>query len=316
MILKIPARSWLVSAWVIFFGLFTSLVIVHADDVSTSVTVGNSAPSISSLSLNYGSDITLTENTATYATTTMTVTDTNGCSEISSVTAKLYRSDTSTEGTICSVDDANCYTSFGSCTATTTGDSCTGGADTSVEYECVFKLWYVADPTDSGAYASDIWVVSATTTDGSNTSTATNTAQTIEVNTLNSLDVTSSIAYGSVSPNSNTGATTQTTTVTNTGNAAIDSEISGDVMCTDYSTCDGGVMQPSQQKYGLSDVTYGSLTYTLSATSSPDTRELDLAKPSATTSAVTDDVYWGIAVPSGQTPGSYTGQNTFGAVAD
>jgi len=319
-------RPYILGVSVVFVALVFSTVFVFADTETpaTTVTVGNAAPTIDSVSLDTET-IVLSEGSFKLASTTIAITDTNGvgtvsggqCSGLVSVTAKLYRSAVSTEGTNCAVDDNNCYATYGSCVATTTGDQCTGGSDTQVEYDCGFKIWYIADPTDSGGFATDIWVVSATTTDGTDTASATNTGQLVEVNELFALDVLpATIAYGSVAANSNTGATNQTATSTNTGNTAIDNQISGDVMCTDYSDCDGDTFKHDQQKFDTSDVTYASLTNTLAATASPATIELDLAKPTATTTAVEDLTYWGIAIPDGQPAGSYTGQNSFTATAD
>lgn len=87
-------------------------------------------------------------------------------------------------------------------------------------------------------------------------------------------------------------------------------------MCTDYPTCTANTFTQDQQKFDTSDVTYASLSNTLAATSSPATIELVLATSTATTSAVTEETYWGIAIPSGQPTGTYTGQNTFTAVGD
>ncbi len=197
---------------------------------------------------------------------------------------------------------------------TSTGNQCTGGGDTSAEYDCGFQLWYTATPTDAGSiFATSQWAFAATSTDGTDSHVATNTAQTIEVVTLNALNVTASIAYGSVAANADTGASNQTTTVTVTGNNALDTQLSGDDMCTDYPTCSGGVLQAEQEEYDLAGFTYGAGT---DLTNSPVTVETVLAKPTATTSAVTDDLFWGIAIPNGQTPGSYTGLNTFTAVTD
>lgn len=287
--------------------------IVLADTASTSVTVGNSAPVTSAASFNGGSAITLTENTFMNATGTVTVTDANGCSTITSVLAKFYLASTSNSGSNCSYDGNVCYTS--TCVATTTGNTCGGGGDTSAQYDCGFRIWYNSTPTDTGTWSTSIWSFAATSTDGSASHVATNTAQTIEVNTLNALNVTASIAYGTVPANTDTGSTNQTTTITNTGNNALDTQVSGDLMCTDYATCAGGVLQPSQQEYSLNSFTYGAGT-DLAATTSPATVETVLAKPTATTSAVTDDLLWGIGIPNGQTAGSYTGQNTFTAVND
>lgn len=313
--MKTITESRGVSAALLGAALLISGAIVFADTATTTVTVQNATPAISGLTLNAGSSITLVENSFVIATTSMTISDGNGCSDIDTVSAKIFRGATNSSGTTCSADDSNCYTEFISCAATTTGNTCTGGLDTSAEYDCAFRLWYVADPTASGAsFASDIWVAAATTTDGVATATATNTGQTIEVNILRAHDVTASIPYGSIAAGADTGGSNQTTTVTNTGNAPLDSEISGETMCTDFPTCSGSTLAVTQEKFGLTNVTYASLTNTLALTTA--TLETVLAKPTATTSAVTDDIYWGIAIPSGQATGSYTGRNTFTAVAD
>ncbi len=314
------APHLLVATVIVLGALFVSLGLVFADTSSTSVTVGNSSPTVTSLSFNGGNNVTLVENSFVHATATMTVSDANGCSTVSSVTAQFAFASTTGQatGATCTYDANICYRAT-SCTATTTGNQCTGGADTSAEYDCGFQVWYPARPTDgsSPGLTSAIWYVSATSTDGSAaTGNATNTAQTIEVVTLNALNITGSIPFGTVPANTNTGGTNQAITHTNTGNTALDNQISGDVMCTDYSTCVGGVLQPGQQKFDLNDVTYASLTNTLAATSSPVVIELVLATSTATTSAITDLSYWGIAIPNGQTTGAYTGQNTFTAVAD
>ena len=311
--------------WLLFCGLILTCLIfslfvfnavqirnAQADTASTACEVGNVAPSISSLTLNGGSNITLTENTHKWATSTMTVTDQNGCDTISSVTAKLYRTSVSTNGTTCSQNDNNCYIDTGgtTCVATTTGgNTCDGGSDTSAEYDCCFKIWYIADPTDAGTYVDDIWAVSATTTDdAADTGTATNTTETIQIISLNALNVTSSIDYSAVSAGNNTGATNKETTITTTGNTAIDSELSG----TDMTGA--GTIAVTNQKYGFSDVTYASLTFNLSTGATQ--RELDNVKPTSTTSPQSDIVYWGLNVPAGSPTGSYSGTNTFGAVSD
>lgn len=287
--------------------------IVLADTASTAVTVGNSAPVTSAATFNGGTSITLTESSFQNATGTVTVTDANGCSTLTAVTAKFYLASTSNSGSDCTYDGNSCYTS--TCVATTTGNQCTGGSDTSVQYDCGFAVWYTATPTDSGTWASSLWSFAATSTDGTAFHVATNTSQTVEVNTLNALSVTASISFGTIGASADTGSTNQTTTVTVTGNNALDTQLSGDVMCTNYPTCTGGAMAPTQQQFSLNSFTYGAGT-TLTATTSPTLVETVLAKPTATTTAVTDDILWGIAIPAGQTPGSYTGQNTFTATTD
>ncbi len=313
-------RESLISAGIVGISALVSVTMVLADTSSTSVTVGNSNPTVTNVSMNYGNNVTLVENTFVHATATMTVSDGNGCSSISTVQATFAFATATADmwGTTCSYDANTCYRAH-SCVATTTGNSCSGGGDTTAEYDCKFEIWYPARPTDgsSPGLSASSWFLSATATDsGAGTGHATNTGQTIEVNTLNALDVTGSISYGTVSANSNTGATNQPVTHTNTGNAALDNQISGDVMCTDYPTCTGGVMQPGQQKFDLVDQTYASLASTLAATTSPATVEVVLATSTATTTPITDLSYWGIAIPVAQNTGAYTGQNTFTAVAD
>ncbi|MBI3075149.1 MAG: hypothetical protein HYY92_03000 [Parcubacteria group bacterium] len=206
--------------------------------------------------------------------------------------------------------------------ATTTGDTCSDGTPNTGEWDCGFQVWYNAFPTDSSAPIPDpalqFWYISATTSDGVAASvSATNTTQTVDVATLNALDVSGNITYPETAPNADTGTNNQTVTVTNTGNTASDTEISGSWMCTDYATCAIPTerIDDSQQKFDISDVTYASLANNLSSTT-PATVETVLATSTATTTAVTANTYWGIAIPNGQPGGSYTGENTFSAVAD
>ena len=276
---------------------------------------GNSPPSISNLTLER-TTVTLTENTYVRASSSLLVTDNDDCSEIASVTATLYLASTSNSGTTCTYDGNDCYTSI--CVATTTGNTCTA-SDTTEEYDCGFKIWYTAEATDSSApvWSSSLWSVSATATDASDSGNATNTSQLVEVGTLNALNVSASIAYPKTAAGADTSANNQTVTVTNTGNTPIDAQISGDVMCQDdYPTCSSGAFTPGQQKFDTSDVTYASLTNSLSATASPATINLNMVKPTSTTTPVTTTLYWGVGIPDATPVGDYTGQNTFTAVAD
>jgi hypothetical protein len=298
-------------------------LLVEADTAATSVTVGNAAPTIDDVSLNGGSNITLNEddgagNGFKFATTTIMITDTNGCDTIASVSAKAYRDATTTAGTVCTPDDNNCYNPNFACAATTTGGgTCTGGADTTVTYECGFKLWYIADPTNTEAFAGDIWAVAATTSDTSfATTTATNNGEIVEVLQLLAHNVTATIPYGSVGAGADTGAVNSTTTVTNSGNASLDTDIGCETMCTDFPTCSGGTpITFGNQEASTSPFTWGTGGTDCTATTSPTTYVTALAKPTATTSAVTDDISWGIGVPGGSAAGSYTGEDTFDAVS-
>jgi len=296
-ILKKPsniATLVLISAFVISAG------IVFADSVSTSVTVGNATPSVGTVTINGSSAIVLNENTTKTATTTATVSDSNGCSEISAVLMDFYRSgvtagscDTGGEA-----DNNSCYPQV-ICTEVASGNTCDGGVDTSVDYECAVDLQYYADPTDSGSFSVQTWEATISVGDGTATSTGTDNE---ELNTLQALNVTSSIGYGALSAGADTGTTNSTTTVTNTGNVEIDPELSGTNMASG-----GDTIPVGSQEYAAAPFTWGAGT---DLTTSGVALNITLPQGTSGTVPVTDDVSWGIGIPGGTPSGSYTGTNT------
>ena len=297
----------IVSAILLTAFLLTS-VVVFADDITNQVTVGNATPSIGTISANGGSDLTMTENTTTNTVTTVTVSDSNGCSGISSVTLDLFRSGVGTAS--CDVageaDNNSCYPAV-TCTATTTGNTCTGGADTSVDYDCSVSLQYYADATDAGStFVAQNWIALLTVGDGTGTTTA---SSTFEVNSLLALDVApGSLDYGAVPAGTDTGAANSQVTVTNTGNVDLDPDISG----TDMS--DGGnTIAAAQQEYSAVAFTYGAGTNLSSTT--PAQINITLPQGTSGTVPVTDTVEWGVGVPGGTANGTYTGTTTFAAAA-
>ncbi len=263
----------------------------------------NAAPTVGTVILNNGNDITLTESVTTTVSATATISDTDGISDISTTTGKLYRSGV---GSGCSADDNNCY--IDSICATTT--PCAATSCTAI---CNYDVWFHADPTDAGDYSDewwDAWIKVIDTENASSSATSTG----VEMNTLRALNVTSTanstINYGSLNPGDDTGTLSETTTVTDTGNAAIDIYLYGVDMATgSYSIAVG------QQEYSTSSgVSYASGTDLTTATITAV--ELDLSKPTSHPSTSTDDIYWGLAIPPVQAAGTYTGTNTFEAKAD
>jgi len=273
---------------------------VEADVATTSVTVGNAAPSVSNVVLNGGSDITLTENTATTVECTATLTDNNGGSDITSANAVIFRSGV---GSSCTADDNNCYQV--SCVL---GD--VSGNDRNAT--CTAQIWFHADPTDSGTYASENWDCEVTAQDSQNATGSATTTTPVELNTLVALDVTPSISYGTLAPGQTLDCSVLTIATT-TGNTAIDANISGTQMCTDYPTCAGDTIATSSQHYATSSVVYGS-GYALSDT--PTLLEFTTGKPTTHPSNQAQNIYWGIQIPSGQPTGDYTGENTFTVTQD
>lgn len=265
----------------------------------------NYSPTVTNVSVNGGSNITLNENSTAAVQVTATVTDANGYSDISSVTGRLYRSGVA-GAQACTLDDNNCYQLTGYNLTGCAGNSCTATLDYSVKF--------FAEPTDSGSiYAAQYWLGWVQATDSqSATGTDFSPNSLTDMNTLLALGVQSTIDYGSLLPGDNTGAVNSTTVVTNTGNAAIDVELSGTDLCTDYPTCSAGVIPVGNQQYKSTTFTYGAGT---ALTSVGTLLTLNIGKPTTSPSGMTGNVYWGIGLPSGLVPGTYTGVNSFVAVA-
>ncbi|HEY4493662.1 MAG TPA: hypothetical protein VJB98_03525 [Candidatus Paceibacterota bacterium] len=322
-------RSQLGALIVALAGIFAFVTIVIADTTTTAVVVGNATPIIS-VSFNGGNAITLNEASYSYASATVTVTDTNGCATINYVSATAFLASTSgvtklNTSTNCTADDNNCYPTASTtadiaavsdtvCMATTTGNQCTGGVDTSVQYDCGFKFWYIAEATDSGAptWASSMWILAATTSDGVATSTASNTGQTVEINALAALNLTSSLSYNTVTAGGNSGSTNATTTATTTGNIAIDGQIYGNAS---YMESGPNQIHISRQKYNATPFVYSSAGTRLTSSTTP-TLEFTTSEPTATTSDPAQTVSWGTEIDTGQANGTYTGSSTVAAAAD
>jgi len=261
--------------------------------------VSNSAPSVSSVDLNAGTIITLTENTTTTVDCTATLTDSNGGGDISSATSTIYRSGV---GSSCSEDNNNCYR--------ITSSNCSLGSPSGNDRSatCSADIWFYAEPTDGGTYSAQTWQCEITAIDSQSASGSGTDASPPELETLHALDVTSSIGYGTLTPGQNSGTLSSSVTVSTTGNAAIDVNVSGGDM-----TSGGNAITPDNQQYALSSVSYGSGT-ALSTTPTPV--ELESLKPTTNPTDQTDIIYWGIGIPLGKPIGTYSGSVTFTAIAD
>lgn len=269
---------------------------VKADVATSTVTVGNVTPTVSSVTLNGGSAITLIENATKTVYLEGTITDNNGFADISSATGTVYRSG---QGGNCTADNNNCYQ-----LACTIGDVTSTNAQS---VTCTADIWFHGEP--SSDWMGQITAVDAQASDHSATSA------TVTLNTLNALDVTNAIAYSTLAPGAKDATLTHEVNVTTTGNAAIDTEIQGTDMCLDYDTCAEDILPGDNQEYATAtDVSHGS-GYDLS-TSSAASLELDSATPTAHPSNAVDSVYHGIEIPGTQATGTYTGENTFSSVAD
>jgi len=149
----------------------------------------NTVPSVDSVVLNSGSPIVLSGYPTTSISAVGTTTDTDGYTDISSITGKLYRSGvTSTFN--CATDTDNCYEDISCATSScsTTTDSC--------QFSCDFNVQFYAEPTNEGTYIDEDWVAWVKVIDSASAS-STATSPGVELNALQSLDIsTSTIDYG------------------------------------------------------------------------------------------------------------------------
>ncbi|MCD6550233.1 hypothetical protein J7K24_01655 [bacterium] len=290
--------SWLVvflMYGVIAIGATIILKDVLADTIQSSVTVGNEPPTVGTVILNGGNDIVLAENTTVTVIGTTTVTDGNGYNDITAVTSTLYLNNTTCSSGL--ADPNWCYYISSCATSNCSGSSC--------DVTCSANVWFIAEPTSpTTSYPSADWQMDITVVDsGNNTDTGT-TSQ--ELLTLYALDVDGSISYGTIYPGGT--STEQLTHATNTGNYQIDVALSG----VDMDDGSGHTIAVGQQKYSSSSNMGDWVGTALTTTASP--YNLDLPKPTATTSNSYDDLYWMIKIPDPQYPGTYTGTNTISAI--
>lgn len=260
------------------------------------------APTVSALSLNGGNDITLSAGATTTIYATGTVSDLNGYADITTATTTIYRSGV---GETCSPNNNNCYVaapaqcSFNNCS----GNTC--------NVSCSVDMYYHADPTDIGTYAGETWRAYISVADAGG-EMATATAPSIDLLTLRALSVGQAINYGALAPNSDTGSYNATTTLQNIGNDSIDVSVEG----TDLTDGGSSNIPVSEQRFATSTFTYSACVSCTTLSTSSINYKVDLGKPASTTPAVTEDLFWGIAIPFGVAGTPHHGTNIFYAIGD
>lgn len=265
---------------------------------STFYTVGvehesNNLSIASSVTVDSGADaVVLLEGTTKNVVCSAIITDADGWSDFASVTAKFYRSGI---GAGAADDNDNHYTVSGSkATYCSSTDANSGTCSVTI------PVYFYAEPTDSGAYSGQNWVCEITPYDTWDEGIA--DTYSLEMNTLQSLDVSSAINYGSILPNSaSTGD--NTAIVTNTGNNDVDFQLSGETM-----TCSiRGSISASAQEYKLTSFSYGA---GIDLTDSLADVDASLAKATSDTPTSTDTVYWQLSALVGL-KGTCTSSVTF-----
>jgi hypothetical protein len=141
---------------------------------------------------------------------------------------------------------------------------------------------------------------------------ATSVSSGVDLYTLHGIGLNDlSINYGTMELLEDTGAENQSVEVQNSGNVAVDIQVEGTDMVNGGSSIPVG-----NQQYSSTTFTYGSCAICPFLSGTASNLELDLPKPTSTTTPSTDEVYWGLYIPLGTEAVPHTGQNIFYATAD
>ncbi len=343
------------------YGAFGYVIDSHGFEATTTqgtdsvLTVSNASPTVGAGTISLSqpgttTNIVLTEEAGqtTGFVLTFTTYDNNSCDavggsngdEVTDYELSIYRNGTgvvNSSSTTCPVtgpyDPNNCYpnsvatTTWNlSCTASTT--SCAGSSGTSMEWNCTFPLWYVADPTDGTAtstqYSTNDWRAQVRAIDDdAATGALSESTSGVDVTSFLAFALnTLSIPYGALEPGGQTDPLNATTTIAATGNVGLDKDVTGESMCTTYTNSTPcpqsatSTIDEYNQVFATGTVSYATALgagNTLSSTT-PKEIEINVPKSTATSSQATADAYWGIKVPASVTyAGDYTGENTFTA---
>ena len=263
--------------------------------------------SVITASTSGGDDTTLTLLESTTATLYVhgAITDADGCEDVANngtVTGTFYRT-TVSGGSACSVDNNDCYTLLNAnCTKT----NCTGPGDTTLDYECTAQIQYYADSTTSGPHTATNWTAKIQATDASTANGS--STDTIEMNTTIALRTTQSISYGAIDLGAE--STQKTLTITNSGNAGIDVDLSANTVMS----CADGTIPIENVHY--SDTTGFSYANASSTTLIPAQYELNLANRTNDAASSTKNLYFILKMPSTGVGGSCSNALIVDAKAD
>jgi hypothetical protein len=285
-------------------GVFLPFVAYSANNATTTVVIGNSAPTVTNVILNGGSAITLTPNATTAVNVSVTITDSNGCGDVTggTTTVMIYRTGFGSSSCMTGANNLYCYLA----SAFTASSSCSSGT---VNATTTFGVYYFAQATDaSSSFSSSDWTATVVFKDlAQTTGTADSTGR--ELNTLTALDVTtSSINYGTLSASSTTGSVNQVTTSTNAGNSSTTLRLSALATLTSGANS----IPTSSQRYSTSSFSFYGTSTALTDTATDVNGSL-LTAPTSTTN-VLRPYFWGLEVPAGTATGTYNGTTLFTAI--
>ncbi len=285
-------------------GVFSTFLAYGANNATTTVVIGNSAPTVTNVLLNGGTAITLTANTTTNVNVSVTISDSNGCADITggSTTVMIYRTSFGSSSCMTGANNLYCYLA----TAFTNSSTCSSGTQNATT---TFAVYYFAQATDaSSSFSTSDWTATVVFKDLAQT-TGTSDSTGRELNTLTALDITtSSINYGTLSASSTTGAVNQVTTSTNAGNSTTTLRLSALRTLVSGSNS----IPTSSQRYSTSSFSFYGTSTALTDTPT-DVPVSTLTAPTSTTNVVRP-YFWGLEVPAGTATGTYNGTTLFTAV--
>lgn len=282
---------------------------------SSTYNVNNVAPAVSNVTLNQGNNITLNIKNAPdvdVLASSTSVTDNNGCTDLSSATSTIYLEAVS-GGSNCASNGNNCYnTAAAYCWIT----GCSGPSSATAAVTCSTSMAFYAMPTDASSIAStSSWYAKIKVTDalGLNGSGSYTTLDGVEVVSSAALEVTElSIPYGTVQAGTNMGANNVQTTIVNFGNTPIDTAVSGYDMLKN--SVGPELIGIENQKHLVSAFDYNTQG-TVTSSTTPDTVDTNIPRPNSLAD-VSNPIYWGIAVPFGIPSANFFGYNLFTVVLD
>lgn len=247
----------------LLFGTFLiwhSVLAANSSTITTLVTVPAATPSISSVRLNSNNSITLTPNATTTVYVNYTVTDANGCGDIANISSTVFRvggASSTCEVEAPTTNNLNCYIYASNTTSSCISSSQLNGTST-------FYLYYFAQATDaSSSFSNDAWTayVVAKSASGITSTTGNATSSYDTLNTLNAIAVsTTTINYGTVPANTNTGNTNQLVNAVDAGNSSTSLQLYASQTLVNGSNS----ISTSSQHYATSTFTYGGAEQQLS----------------------------------------------------
>ena len=278
--------------------------------------VTNSAPTVGSVTLNAAGSIALGANQTTAIIGNATITDNNGCEDITYIQGILFHTNVS-------YSSANNNATRYNVSCAAESGTCTGGEDVTSKYVCTFQMKHFAQPTDgSSNYSTDVWNMTITAIDiPGDTFGFGSTTQ--ELDTLTGFTLyNGSLDFGTLALGANSSSDIRGATA-NTGNQQIDMQLDG------YARTDGdgramnctvGNITVGKIKYNNASFTfYEGSNNTVNGTALNDTAselDLELERGSDADNTPLKNVFFRMGLPAIGVGGSCTGTIVFTAVGD